>query len=81
MTAALLIDAQVEHARITAVAGADAAELAGWLANHGPATPGVSGAALGWGAGRTWRAEVALQQASLIRHDRLGRAELIIERR
>lgn len=44
------------------------------LMQHGPATVGAAGSALGWGATRAWLAEARLRAAGLVTMESLGRA-------
>ena len=48
------------------------------LMQHGPATVGAAGSALGWGATRAWQAEARLRAAGLVVLGPLGRAQPII---
>ena len=54
----------------------DPARLAALLAEHGPITQGVAGAALGWGGTQAWQAEAALWERRFIEYDRIGRAAI-----
>lgn len=45
---------------------ADARAYLAHLTQHGPATVGAAGAALGWGATRAWQAEARLRAAGLV---------------
>lgn len=53
--------------------GADALALLDFLTHNGPSTYGAAAVALGWGATRAWRAEVALMAAGLAVIDPKGK--------
>ena len=52
----------------------DARAYLAHLTQHGPATVGAVGSALGWGATRAWQAEARLRAAGLVTMGPLGRA-------
>ena len=52
----------------------DAGAFLDFLREHGPHSYGAVARALGWGAGRAWRAEAELRAAGQIRHHKNGKS-------